>query len=76
MHIDARKIDQQKLFARLKEMLASNKECGEISIEILVGTLAEANKVKAFASMSGCRAESGKEGDHYKVNLKGSPCCT
>ena len=76
MHIDARKLDQQELFARLKEILLSNKECREVSIEILVGTLAEANKIKAFASMSGCRTENGKEGDHYKIHLKGTPCCT
>lgn len=75
MHIDARKLDQQELFARLKEIFSSNRECGEVSIEMLVGTLAEANKIKAFASMSGCRTESGKEGNHYKIHLKGIPCC-
>ena len=76
MEIDARKLDQLELFARLKEVLSSNRECGEIKINVLVGTQAEANKIKAFASMSGCRTESLKEGDHYKVLLKGSPCCT
>ena len=76
MQIDARELDQQELFAKLKETLSSNRDCGEVSIEILVGTSAEVNKIKAFALMSGCRAESGKEGDHYKVHLTGSPCCT
>jgi len=76
MHIDARKLDQQELFARLKEILSSNRECEEVSIEILAGTLADVKKIKAFALMSGCRTESLKEGDHYKIHLKGTPCCT
>ena len=76
MHIDARKLDQQELFARLKEMLATNRECGEFLIEILVDTLAEANKVRAFASMSGCRAEILEKDDYFIIHLKGIPCCT
>ena len=76
MYIDARKLDQQELFARLKDILSSNRKCGEVSIEILVNTSVEVNKIKAFASMSGCLTESGKECDHYKVHLKGAPCCT
>ena len=52
MHIDARELDQQELFSKLKEILASKVECGDISINILVGTSAEANKIRAFASMS------------------------
>jgi hypothetical protein len=69
MHIDARNLDQQELFARLKEILSSNRECG-VSIEILIGTSAEAKKVEAFASMSGCRTETEKKDDHYTVHLK------
>ena len=76
MHIDARKLDEQELFARLKEILSSNRECGEISTDILVGTLAEANKIKAFASMSGCRTGVEKKDDCYIIYLKGNPCCT
>jgi hypothetical protein len=76
MHIDARDLDQQKLFARLKEILSSSVECGEVSIEILVGTSAEANKIKAFASMSGCRTGVEKRDDYYIINLNGNPCCS
>ena len=76
MHIDARKLDQKELFARLKDLLSSNRECGELSIEILVGTLAEANKIKAFASMSGCQAGVEKRDDYYIINLNGNPCCS
>ncbi len=74
MHIDARKLDQQELFARIKEMLS--RVCGEVSIEILVGTSAEANKIKAFASMSGCRTGVEKKDDYYIINLNGNPCCS
>ena len=76
MHIDARKLDEQEIFARLKEILSSNRECGEISTDVLVGTLAEANKIKAFASMSGCRTEIENKGDCFRIHLKGNPCCT
>ena len=76
MYIDARKLEQKELFARLKDILSSNRDCREVSIEILVKTSAEVNKIKAFASMSGCRTENRKEDDHYKVHLKGTPCCT
>ncbi len=75
MQIDARKLDQQELFARLKEIL-SKKDCGEVSIEILVGTSAEANRIKAFASMSGCRTGIDKKDDCFIIHLTGSPCCT
>jgi len=75
MKIDARKLDQQELFARLKEIL-SKKDCGEISIEIMAGTSAEANRIKAFASMSGCRTGIDKKDDCFIIHLKGNPCCT
>ncbi len=75
MHIDARKLDRQELFARLKEILSSNRECG-VSIEILTGTLAEAKKIEAFASMSGCRTGVDKKDDYYIIHLNGPPCCT
>jgi hypothetical protein len=76
MHIDARNLDQQELFARLKEIFSSSTECGEVSIEILVGTSAEANKIKAFALMSGCRTGVAKKDDYYIIIMNGNPCCS
>ncbi len=76
MHIDARKLDEQELFAKLKDLLSSKRDCDGISIEILVGTLAEVHKIKAFASMSGLQAEVANNGDHFMIHLKGNPCCS
>ncbi len=76
MQIDARKLGEQELFAKLKEALSSSRECGDISLEILVKTEAEANRIKAFASMSGCRAGIDKKDDLIIVHLEGNPCCS
>ncbi len=76
MQIDARKLGEQELLARLKEIFSSSRECGDIALEILVNTEAEANRIKAFASMSGCRAGIDKKGDFIIIHLKGNPCCS
>lgn len=76
MHIDARELEQQELFTRLKEILASNGKCGEVKVEILAGTLAEAKKIGGFAAMSGCRTEIEQKDDYYTVYIKGMPCCS
>ena len=75
MHIDARLLDIQEVLAKLKELMSS--ACGrELDIEITMSSLSEANKVKAFAAMSGCRTEVEKKGECYIIVIKGIPCCT
>jgi hypothetical protein len=75
MHIDARSLDVQEVLSKLKELLSS--ACGrEVDIEITINSLSEAAKVKAFATMSGCRTEVAKKGECYIIYIKGIPCCT
>ncbi len=74
MVIDARNLQLEELFRRLREILAS-KIGTEVFIEILFDTHTDTKKIKAFVSMSGCQMEIGeKEGDKI-LRITGSPCC-
>lgn len=59
MQLDARGLEPEELFRKLKHMLSS---CGSNeSIEVLVYDQAAAKRVEAFASMSGCPVEMEKK---------------
>ncbi len=74
MKIDARDLDLQELFIKLKEVLASKLGC-DVNIEILINTLADTKKITAFVSMAGCRTEIDKKDNYYIMHVKGTPCC-
>ena len=75
MHIDARELDLQDLLTQFKEILSAKRECF-LTIDILVNTASDANKVKGFASMSGCTAEIDKKDNYYIIHVTGNPCCS
>jgi len=75
MEIDARELDMQDLFKKLKENLSC--KCGsDVSIDILLNTTEEARKISAFVSMSGCKTEIDKKGECYIMHISGTPCCS
>lgn len=75
MHIDARELALQDLLTQFKEILSANRECF-LTMDILVNTVSDANKVKGFASMSGCTAEIDKQENYYIIHVTGNPCCS
>ena len=64
----------ESIFLKLKEILAS-KFGSEVSIKVLTNSEADAKKVKAFVSMSGCQANVDKKNECYIIHITGSPCC-
>jgi hypothetical protein len=72
--IDARNSTLQEVFLQLKELLSS-KRGDDVFIEILIGSLADAAKIKSFVAFSGCRADAEKREGHYLVRITGTPCC-
>ncbi|MBI5408422.1 MAG: hypothetical protein HZA14_03545 [Nitrospirae bacterium] len=75
MNIDGRTIDVQDVLIEVRELLSST--CGkEVNVEIQVKTIADAKRITAFASMSGCKGEIENRGDHYSVQVSGIPCCS
>ncbi len=75
MVIDARTLNSQELFIKLKEILAS--QIGkDVFIEIMLNTQSETKRLKAFVSMSGCQTtDVEKKEGYYVMCIKGSPCC-
>jgi len=74
MVIDARRLELQELFKRLKEIFASG--CGaDVFIEVLVDTSANIKQIKAFISMTGCRTAIEERDGNYIVRITGTPCC-
>jgi hypothetical protein len=74
MLIDARKLKSQELFLQLRDILGSKRGCN-VQIEILINTLKDTKKVKAFVSMSGCNTNVEKKNDYYILHVSGTPCC-
>lgn len=75
MHIDARELEYQELVLKVREMLTS-KHGNDVNVEILISSIDDAKKVKAFVSMSGCKSEIDKKNSYYIMRIKGTPCCT
>lgn len=75
MQIDARELEITELLKKLKEILSSQR-CGEVNVDLNVKTAADAKKIEAFASMSGCSTKIDKKDNYYLVHVKGNPCCT
>ena len=75
MYIDARTLEHQELVLKIREILAAKHGC-EVNIEILISTMAEVKKIKAFVTMSGCNAEVDKKDDSYIMHVTGAPCCS
>ena len=75
MHIDARELEISELLKKIKEILSAQR-CGEVDVELQVNTVADAKKVEAFVSMSGCSAGIDKKDNYYIIHVKGNPCCT
>ncbi len=74
MHIDARALETHELVLKIREILAAGHG-NDLNIEILISTKAEAKKVTAFVSMSGCKSEIDKKDSYYIMRIKGTPCC-
>ena len=64
----------ESIFLKLKEILSS-KLGSEVSIKVLTNSQAEAKKVQAFVSMSGCQTAVDKKDECYIIHITGSPCC-
>jgi len=64
----------ENIFLKLKEILAS-KLGSEVSIKVLTNSQADANRVKAFVTMSGCQTTIDKKDECYIIHITGSPCC-
>jgi len=75
MQLDARGLESQELFRKLKQMISS---CGSNeSIEVLVYDQVTLKRVKAFASMSGCPVETEKKEDFFILRITENTCgCT
>jgi len=72
--LDANTQSLEQIFLKLKEILAS-KFGSEVSIKVLTNSEADAKKVKAFVSMSGCQTNVDKKDECYIIHITGSPCC-
>lgn len=72
--LDATQGNLEEVFLKLKEMLAS-KLGSDVSIIVQAGSQADAKKVQAFASMSGCQTSVDKRDEWYIIHITGSPCC-
>jgi hypothetical protein len=72
--LDANNETLESIFLKLKEILAS-KLGSEVSIKVLTNSQADANKLKAFVSMSGCQTTIDKKDECYIIHITGSPCC-
>ena len=75
MHIDARELGLQELLKQFKEILSSSRECF-LTLDIMVNTASDAQKVKGFATMSGCTAVIDKKDNYYIIHVTGNPCCS
>lgn len=74
MHIDASAIDLKALLLKLKDILAAQVGY-EVDIEIVFAAGADVQKVKAFAAMSGCKAEITSKDGKSHIHITGTPCC-
>ena len=74
MVIDARELESRELFLKVRGILA--ERCGrEIDIEVLLSTSRESKKLKAFASMSGCRTSIREKDGFFIAHITGNACC-
>ena len=74
MQIDARKQGPQDLMTELKGILASKHGCN-VSIDIILDTTDDAQRITSFVSMSGCKTEIDKKENYYIMHVTGIPCC-
>ncbi len=72
--LDANNETLESILLKLKEILSS-KYGSEVSIRVRTNSQADANKVKAFVSMSGCQTNIDKNNECYIIHITGSPCC-
>ncbi len=72
--LDANNETLESIFLKLKEILSS-KYGSEVSIKVLTNSQADAKKVKAFVTMSGCQTNVDKKDECYIIHITGSPCC-
>lgn len=75
MYIDARILEHQEVVLKIREILAEKHGC-EVQIEILVSTMAEVKRIKAFVTMSGCIVETDKKDNYFIMHVTGAPCCS
>jgi len=74
MFIDARDMKLQELFIQLREIFASLVG-KDVAIDISMGSLTDAQKAAAFATMSGCKTDIEKKEDFFIVHITGQVCC-
>ncbi|MDA8083506.1 MAG: hypothetical protein M0024_07610 [Nitrospiraceae bacterium] len=72
MRLDARALEPGRLFRQLKDMIAT---CGSNEfIEVTVADFSTAQKVRAFASMSGCPVTVEKKEDCIVLRIDENTC--
>ena len=74
MDIDARELETHEVLNKLKEIMASSRECA-LFVDIMVRSDSNVKKITAFASMSGCTTGIDKKDDYYIIHVRGIPCC-
>jgi hypothetical protein len=74
MYIDARELELQDLFRKLKEILAS-KLGEDVFLEILIQNRGDVKRIKTFVALSGCQTAVEEREGNYLVRITGSPCC-
>ena len=74
MLIDAREIELQELFVRLREIMC-NSSGKEVMVDVLISDDSDCRKVTSFASMSGYRTTVENKEEHCVVRISGYACC-
>lgn len=71
MQFDARGLEPEELFRKLKQLLLS---CSAGPVEVLVSDRSVAGRVQAFARMSGCPAEIASRPQLFAVRISENTC--
>ena len=74
MLIDAREIELQELFVKLREIMCTSSG-EEVMVDVLITDCSASRKVTSFASMSGYRTSVENKGEHCVVHISGYACC-
>jgi TusA-related sulfurtransferase len=69
MQIDGRGKDVNEVLLQLRAMLSEQRELD--SLEVLIDSRNDTNRVKAFALMSGCMVEYREQNGHYRLVITG-----
>jgi len=64
-----------EVLLELREVLKANCGAEEVFIDVLLATMRDAKRVRAFMSMSGCSTNIDKADGHFVVRASGRACC-